>query len=61
LDRALERIADGDYGRCERCNEPISPDRLLARPTARTCITCASLISAKIMLALSALCVTRAD
>jgi RNA polymerase-binding protein DksA len=42
LDSALERIAAGDYGRCERCGEPIAVDRLRARPTARTCITCAA-------------------
>ena len=42
LDRALARIADGSYGSCERCGEPIPPDRLLARPAARTCVPCAS-------------------
>ena len=42
VDLALERITDGTYGECERCAQSISPDRLLARPAARTCITCAS-------------------
>lgn len=42
LDMALERIADGNYGRCERCSEPVSRERLLARPAARTCIACAA-------------------
>lgn len=42
VDLALERIADGNYGRCERCREPVSRDRLLARPSARTCIACAT-------------------
>ena len=41
LDRALERLAAGSYGRCERCGEPIAPERLQARPDARTCIRCA--------------------
>jgi RNA polymerase-binding transcription factor DksA len=41
LDSALERIDAGDYGRCERCGKPIAAERLLARPTARTCIDCA--------------------
>jgi DnaK suppressor protein len=42
LDAALKRIDAGDYGRCERCGRPIAPERLLARPAARTCIACAS-------------------
>jgi RNA polymerase-binding transcription factor DksA len=42
LDRALERVGDGRYGRCERCGEPISADRLAARPQSSTCISCAS-------------------
>lgn len=42
LDTALERIAAGHYGTCERCGDAIARDRLLARPTARTCITCAA-------------------
>lgn len=41
IDDALARIADGTYGRCERCGEPIFRERLFARPAARTCITCA--------------------
>ncbi len=41
-DAALERLAAGGYGRCERCGEPIAPARLDARPTARLCIACAS-------------------
>ena len=42
LDSALARLDAGDYGRCEHCGDPIAVDRLLARPTARTCITCAT-------------------
>lgn len=42
VDAALQRIADGNYGRCERCHEPVSRQRLMARPAARTCIACAS-------------------
>lgn len=42
VEAALERIAQGRYGRCERCGEPVSPERLLARPVARTCIGCAA-------------------
>ncbi|GGM40162.1 TraR/DksA family transcriptional regulator [Promicromonospora citrea] len=42
VDAALARIADGTYGVCERCGRPIARERLLARPTARTCIACAA-------------------
>lgn len=39
---ALARLEAGTYGQCERCGQPIAPERLEARPIARTCITCAS-------------------
>lgn len=42
VDAALKKIASGGYGYCEGCGELIDPRRLLARPTARTCMTCAS-------------------
>jgi DnaK suppressor protein len=41
LDRALERVAAGDYATCERCGGEIPPDRLDARPATRTCVSCA--------------------
>src|SRR4051812_18490651 len=42
LDEALARLAAGTYGSCESCGRPIGPERLAARPSARTCIACAS-------------------
>jgi RNA polymerase-binding transcription factor len=42
LDQALARLADGSYGSCERCGQPIAAARLAARPAARTCIACAA-------------------
>ncbi|MGW5698185.1 TraR/DksA family transcriptional regulator, partial [Streptomyces asiaticus] len=42
LDEALERLDHGDYGRCEVCGEPIPAERLEARPTATTCVRCAT-------------------
>ena len=42
LDGALERVAGATYGRCERCGEQIAPERLEARPDARSCISCAA-------------------
>ena len=38
LEAAMARLADGRYGLCEVCGEPIAPARLEARPTARTCV-----------------------
>ena len=38
---ALRRIADGTYGVCAKCGEPINPKRLQALPTATRCISCA--------------------
>jgi DnaK suppressor protein len=42
LAAAEKRLAEGGYGICERCGRAIAPARLEARPTARTCIRCAS-------------------
>ncbi|MEU9015585.1 TraR/DksA C4-type zinc finger protein [Streptomyces sp. NPDC048479] len=42
LDRALERLERGEYGRCEGCGEPIPAERLEARPAASTCVRCAA-------------------
>lgn len=42
VDRALERLGSGRYGRCETCGRPIDPARLRARPAALTCIDCAA-------------------
>ena len=42
LEAAERRLADGSYGRCERCGQPIAPERLDVRPAATTCIACAS-------------------
>ena len=41
LGRALERLAQGSYGRCQACGELISAGRLAARPSADRCIRCA--------------------
>lgn len=41
LDEAGERLRGDVYGTCERCGNPIPSERLMARPTARTCVGCA--------------------
>lgn len=40
VERALKRLADGTYGRCSDCDEPIPPARLHAYPAAARCIRC---------------------
>ena len=42
VDDALARIGAGEYGTCASCGRPIAPERLAARPSARTCIACAT-------------------
>jgi RNA polymerase-binding transcription factor DksA len=42
VERALQRVEDGSYGTCERCGQPVAAARLEVRPTARTCVACAS-------------------
>ncbi len=37
LNRALEKITIGTFGRCELCQKEIEADRLEANPAARTC------------------------
>ncbi len=40
IEAALARLADGSYGTCQACGVSISPERLAARPAARTCVGC---------------------
>jgi len=39
---ALDKLADGQYGICEECKEPIGAARLEAMPATRFCISHAS-------------------
>ena len=40
IDAALKKIEQGTYGICKYCGHEISEKRLLARPTASSCIDC---------------------
>ena len=40
IDAALIRIAEGSYGICLDCEDPISFDRLAVHPTAKRCSKC---------------------
>lgn len=40
IDEALRKIEHGTYGKCDRCERMINPDRLRAIPYATLCIDC---------------------
>jgi len=42
IDAARARIADGSYGDCIDCGQPIPFERLKAQPTALRCVPCQS-------------------
>jgi DnaK suppressor protein len=42
IDAALSRLDEGCYGICQRCEQEIPAGRLAARPSAATCVACAS-------------------
>lgn len=41
LRRALAKLEEGSYGRCDRCGRPIAAGRLEAAPESALCIDCA--------------------
>jgi len=41
LQRALAKLEEDTYGRCDRCGKPIAPGRLEAAPESALCIDCA--------------------
>jgi RNA polymerase-binding protein DksA len=40
IDRALVKLRNAQYGRCERCGKAIPQSRLEAVPVAATCMVC---------------------
>jgi RNA polymerase-binding protein DksA len=40
MERAMERLDKGTYGRCESCQQPIPKPRLQAFPSATLCVKC---------------------
>jgi DnaK suppressor protein len=40
-ERALAKLDEGSYGRCDACGEPIAPRRLEAMPDSIHCVACA--------------------
>jgi DnaK suppressor protein len=43
IEVALERIAEGSYGKCEECGKKIPESRLEAIPYTAVCVQCASI------------------
>ncbi len=43
VQKAVANLDDGEYGKCEDCEETISPRRLDAIPWARVCLKCQEL------------------
>ena len=46
VEAALARMADGTYGECSECGQPIPVARLTAYPTARRCVACQEALEA---------------
>ena len=40
VESALERLADGSFGTCDRCGQEIPPRRLEVRPVTTLCLDC---------------------
>lgn len=40
IKKALTKIKNGAYGKCEKCGKQIEIKRLLAMPTAQYCLSC---------------------
>jgi len=40
ITKTLSRIDKGDYGTCKYCDQPIELNRLKARPTSSSCVSC---------------------
>jgi DnaK suppressor protein len=40
IERALQRLASGGFGTCDRCGQEIPASRLAARPVTTLCLDC---------------------
>ncbi len=47
IDKALARIANGTYGKCTNCGQPIPEERLRALPLTLYDVTCQSKLEKK--------------
>jgi DnaK suppressor protein len=44
IDLTLKVAAQGKYGICERCGNPIDPERLKIFPETRLCVNCKNIV-----------------
>jgi DnaK suppressor protein len=44
IEQALKEAQRGHYGICDRCGQPIDPERLEAIPEATLCISCKQIV-----------------
>jgi RNA polymerase-binding transcription factor len=42
IERALAKLDEGSYGRCDSCGEAIDPARLRVKPDSSLCMRCAA-------------------
>jgi DnaK suppressor protein len=42
VDRALDKLSEGTYGRCDQCGQAIAGQRMEAVPWAAYCVTCSA-------------------
>ncbi len=47
VDEALDRLKAGDYGTCQKCEEPIAARRLQIIPWAKYCVRCQDKVTAR--------------
>lgn len=43
VEKALDRIEEGNYGKCDHCAEEIPQERLKVNPAATVCVKCDSI------------------
>jgi DnaK suppressor protein len=44
VQKAIDKIDNGSYGLCERCNKPIGTERIKFKPFASMCIKCQEIV-----------------
>lgn len=44
IEYAIEQAESGHYGVCERCGQPIDPERLEIFPEATLCVSCKQIV-----------------
>ena len=47
INKALEKIKKGTYGKCSYCGQEIAEERLLARPASSSCVECKEKLSSQ--------------